>query len=366
MSHNLHHGPGHGFGHGAGHDHEPRHNFRSRDRSRLWIVLLLTLGFMSVEVVAGMYTGSLALFADAGHMFSDAAGLFLAIIAIWFASRPATLSKSYGYYRTEILVSLFNALMLMAISGLVLITAWSRFNKPAEVISGPMFWVAVLGLAVNFIALRILHSSSQNSLNMRGAYLEVLSDMIGSAGVLIASLVIRYTGWLWVDTLVSVCIGLLIIPRTWKLLSECVNILMEGTPGRIDLRSLKDELSAVEGVIDVHDLHVWTITSGLDSMSAHVLVDCDVSPVVVLEKIHAILEEKFQIHHSTVQTELVNCKQGCDRRDIIAAEHKHKEVHGPGKCGGNCSCGKVPGAAHHHESGDEHEHNPDHDDGHKH
>lgn len=349
MAHSLHHGPGHG----SGHDHSPRHDFRSRDRSRLWLVLALTLGFMFVEIVAGMYTGSLALLADAGHMFSDAAGLLLAIIAFWFSSRPATLSKSYGYYRTEILVSLFNALMLMGISVVVLFTAYARFNKPTEVISGPMFWVAVCGLCVNFAAVKILHSSSNNSLNMRGAYLEVFSDMIGSAGVLSAALIIRYTGWLWVDALVSAGIGLLIIPRTWQLLGECVNILMEGTPGRIDLRSLKEEISQVEGVMDVHDLHVWTITSGLDSMSAHVLVDCDVSPVVVLEKIHAILEEKFAIHHSTVQTELVNCKQGCDRRDIIAAEHVHKPVV---KDAGAAGC-----KSHDHDHDPEHDHDRDHD-----
>ena len=269
MSHSHHHGPGHG----AGHDHRPRHDFRKSDRNRLWLVLSLTLGFMAVEIVAGLYTGSLALLADAGHMFSDAAGLLLAIIAFWFSSRPATLSKSYGYYRTEILVSLFNALMLLGISAVVLFTAYNRFYEPHEVIAGPMFWVAVGGLFVNIAAVKILHSSAGNSLNMRGAYLEVLSDTIGSAGVLVAALVIRYTGWLWMDALVSAVIGLLIIPRTWRLLSECVNILMEGTPGRIDLRSLKEEISKVEGVIDVHDLHVWTITSGLDSMSAHVLVD---------------------------------------------------------------------------------------------
>ncbi len=272
------------------HEHRPHHDFRSQSRSKLWAVLALTLGFMGVEVGAGLYTGSLALLADAGHMFSDAAGLGLALIAVWFSSRPATQAKSYGYYRTEILVSMANAIMLVGISLFVLYTAFGRLMHPPHVLSGPMIWVSLLGLLVNLIAVKILHSSADHSLNMRGAYLEVLNDMFDSAGVLIAALIITFTGWYWVDAIISGLIGLLILPRTWKLMRECIDILMEGTPGRIDLRSLKAELTAVPGVVDVHDLHVWTITSGMDTLSVHVQVDNTVSSTEVLEKIHVTLQ----------------------------------------------------------------------------
>ncbi len=163
------------------HAHRPHHDYRHQNRSRLWAVLIMTLMFMGVEVVSGLYTGSLALLADAGHMLSDAAGLGLALIAVWFSSRPATLAKSYGYYRTEILVSMANAVMLMCISIFVLYQALIRVMHPPQVLSGPMIWVALLGLVINLIAVKILHSSADHSLNMRGAYLEVLNDMIGSA-----------------------------------------------------------------------------------------------------------------------------------------------------------------------------------------
>jgi cobalt-zinc-cadmium efflux system protein len=313
-------GPGHKGGHAPTqthshshtHDHRPHHDFRNQSRSKLWTVLAMTLIFMGVEVVSGFYTGSLALLADAGHMFSDAAGLGLALIAVWFSSRPATLAKSYGYYRTEILVSMANALMLIGISIFVLYNAFARLMHPPEVLSGPMIWVSLLGLAINLAAVKILHSSAGHSLNMRGAYLEVLNDMIGSAGVLVAAVIITFTHWFWVDAVVSGLIGLLIIPRTSMLLRECIDILMEGTPGRIDLRTLKAELQSVAGVIGVHDLHVWTITSGMDTLSVHVQVDNTVSSTVVLEQIHNLLAEKFGIDHSTVQTELVDCKHHCD------------------------------------------------------
>jgi cobalt-zinc-cadmium efflux system protein len=179
-----------------------------------------------------------------------------------------------------------------------------------------MIWVSIFGLVINLIAMKILHSSAGHSLNMRGAYLEVLNDMIGSAGVLVAAVIMIATGWYWVDAVVSGLIGLLILPRTWKLMRECIDILMEGTPGRIDLRTLRAELKAVPGVVDVHDLHVWTITSGMDTLSVHVQVDNTVSSTEVLEKIHTVLQEKFAIHHSTVQTELVDCKHHCDNTAI--------------------------------------------------
>lgn len=313
------HSPGDGHGHKhAGHPHgdhphahRPHHDFRNQNRTKLWIVLLLTLSFMGAEVVAGLFTGSLALLADAGHMFSDAAGLGLALIAVWFSGKPPSLSRSYGYYRTEILASMANAAMLLVISLGVLYSAGMRLLQPTEVVSGPMIWVALAGLVINAFCAKVLHSSADHSLNMKGAYLEVVSDMIASAGVLIAALIIKFTGWFWVDAVVSAAIGLMILPRTWQLLSDSVHVLMEGTPSRIDLDDLKAELKSVAGVVDVHDLHVWTITSGLDSLSAHIRVDNSVSSTAVLEAIHELLAHKFTIQHSTVQLESVDCQRDC-------------------------------------------------------
>lgn len=306
------------------HAHSPHHDFRNQNRKKLWAVLTMTVLFMAVEVVAGLFTGSLALLADAGHMFSDAAGLALALIAVWYSARPPSKARSYGYYRTEILASLVNAMMLIGISLFVLYSAATRLLAPPEVLSGPMIWVALLGLMINFIAVKILHSSATHSLNMRGAYMEVFSDMVGSAGVLLAASIISFTGWFWVDSLVSGLIGLLIIPRTWKLLMESVNILMEGTPNRIDPAELSTELKRLPGVLEVHDLHVWTITSGLDSMSAHLRVDAGASSTAVLEAVHELLEDKFDIRHSTVQIEIVDCQRGCQCSVPAAgAGHEH-------------------------------------------
>lgn len=308
------HSPGDGHAHHHAdhkHAHRPHHDFRNQNRTKLWIVLLLTLSFMGAEVVAGLVTGSLALLADAGHMFSDAAGLGLALIAVWFSGRPPSLSRSYGYYRTEILASMANASMLLVLSLWVLYSAGMRLFEPIEVVAGPMIWVALAGLVINAVCAKVLHSSADHSLNMKGAYLEVVSDMFASAGVLVAALIIKFTGWFWVDAVVSAAIGLMILPRTWQLLSESVNVLMEGTPSRIDLGQLKEELKSVAGVVDVHDLHVWTITSGLDSLSAHIRVDNSVSSTAVLEAIHELLEHKFSIQHSTVQLESVDCKRDC-------------------------------------------------------
>ena len=313
---------GHGHAPGDGHDHPPadhphahhphaHHDFRNQNRNKLWLVLLLTLSFMGAEVAAGLFTGSLALLADAGHMFSDAAGLGLALIAVWFSGRPPSLARSFGYYRTEILASMANAAMLIAISLWVLYSAAVRLWQPTEVLTGPMIWVALAGLVVNGLCVKVLHGSADHSLNMKGAYLEVVSDMIGSAGVLVAAFIIKFTGWFWVDAVVSAGIGLMILPRTWQLLSESVNVLMEGTPSRINLGQLKGELKSVAGVVDVHDLHVWTITSGLDSLSAHIRVDNTVSSTTVLEQIHELLEHKFSIQHSTVQLESVDCQRDC-------------------------------------------------------
>jgi cobalt-zinc-cadmium efflux system protein len=229
-----------------------------------------------------------------------------------------------------------------------------RMLAPPEVLSGPMIWVSILGLFTNLAAVKILHSSAKHSLNMRGAYMEVFSDMIGSAGVLVAALTISFTGWFWVDALVSALIGLLIIPRTWSLLKESVNILMEGTPSHIDTSELAAALKGLPGVVDVHDLHVWTITSGLDSMSAHMRVNAGVSSTDVLEAVHELLERKFDIRHSTVQIELVDCNRGCQcvlpakSAQLDAGGKPDADVHEHGAHDHDARDGKPEAGAHEH------------------
>lgn len=272
------------------------------------MVLVLTITYMVIEVIAGIYTGSLALIADAGHMLGDVAALVLALIAVWFAGKTPSAQKSYGYYRTEILAALLNGLALVGLSIYILYEAFQRFTHPPEILSGPMLAVAVGGLVINLIAIKILAGSSENSLNAKAAYLEVLGDLLGSVAVIIASLIIMFTGWKIADPLVSGFIGLMILPRTWTLIRDCVHILMEGTPAHVDVQKLKERLASVGGVLNVHDLHVWTITSGRDAISAHVLVDDTVQPDAILSTISGIAQSEFNLHHSTLQVEQKECK----------------------------------------------------------
>jgi cobalt-zinc-cadmium efflux system protein len=267
------------------------------------MVLAMTGTFMIVELVAGWYTHSLALMADAGHMLSDVASMSLALLAIWFATRPPTTGKSYGYYRTEILASLINGVLLVVVSLGIFFEAYRRISAPPDVMTGPMLAVALVGLFINLISIKLLHAVQHDSVNMQAAYLEVMSDLAGSAGVLIAAVTIMFTGWHVVDPLVSALIGLLILPRTWLLLAEATNILMEGTPGHIDPDELREKLLAVAGVIDVHDIHVWTITSGLESMSVHITVCEGTSSKAVLSEVTRICQSDFGIQHTTIQIE---------------------------------------------------------------
>lgn len=270
---------------------------------RLAAALGLTTAFMIVEVVGGLWTGSLALLADAAHMLTDAGGLALALIAIRFAERPATPQKTYGYARTEILSALTNAVVLLVLMIYILYEAYQRFKNPPEILSGAMLAVAVCGLIVNFISMRLLSAGSSESLNVKGAYFEVLGDMLGSLGVIVAAIVVMFTGWTLVDPIIAAGIGLFIVPRTWLLLKQAVHILMEGTPPEIDLTLLERELLGVEGVIAVHDLHVWTITSGADAMSCHLVVsDLKASRDILLHA-RAAMDNKFGIDHTTIQVE---------------------------------------------------------------
>ena len=278
-----------------------------KNKKRLSVVLGLTTSYLVAEVVGGLLTGSLALLADAGHMLTDVAGLALALIAIRFAESPATPERTYGYYRVEILAALTNAIILIGISFYILYEAYERFRNPPEVQSGAMLAVAAVGLAVNIIGIYLLRSASEESLNMKGAYFEVLSDMLTSIGVIVAAIIMLTTGWYYADPLISAGIGLFILPRTWMLLRDVVGVLLEGTPSDVNLTALREAMTGISGVANVHDLHVWSLTSGVNAMSTHVVMADGATSDKLLERIRQLVTSDFPIAHVTIQTEISPC-----------------------------------------------------------
>ena len=291
---------------GAGHSHALP---ESQSESTLWLALGLTSTFLIAEVIAGVLLNSLALLADAAHMFTDAAALGIALAAVRLARRPADARRTYGYHRFEILAAAFNALLLFAVAIYILYEAWQRFNSPAEVQPTGMMVVAALGLVINLISMRLLSKGKDRSLNLKGAYLEVWSDMLGSIGVIAAAVIIRYTGWAWVDTLVAVGIGIWVLPRTWILLKSAVNILLEGVPEDVDFKAVEQSLAAEPGVTGVHDLHIWSLTSGKHSLSSHIVFDRDVVEAgQMLAALRRMLSERFDMHHVTLQLEHMPCE----------------------------------------------------------
>ena len=274
---------------------------RRHKRPLAW-ALGLTVFYMVAEVLGGFLTGSLALLADAAHMLTDAAGLGLALVAVLFAERPATPQRTYGYLRFEVLSALLNAVVLLLLSIYILYEAYKRYSAPPEVLSGPMLGIAVVGLIVNLISIRLLTAGSSESLNLKGAYFEVLGDLLGSLGVILAGVVIMTTGWTTVDPLIGAGIGLFIIPRTWNLLTQVIHILLEGTPPEIDISLLEKAILAIPGVISIHDLHVWTITSGLDAMTCHVVI-AQSDGTAALIAIRSVMKAQFNLDHVTVQIE---------------------------------------------------------------
>lgn len=288
---------GHGHAHGG-------QSAAGKNKNNLIIVLGLTTTYLVAEVIGGLWTGSLALLADAGHMLTDVFGLALALAAIWFAEREATPERTFGYYRIEILAALTNAVVLIGISLYILYEAYQRFINPPEVQSLGMLIIASIGLAVNLIGMWILRAGSKESLNMKGAYFEVLSDMLTSIGVIIAGVVmLAANGLYWIDPLISAGIGLFILPRTWNLMMESVGVLLEGTPADVDIAALRGSLGRVEGVAGIHDLHVWSITSGMNAMSVHAVLADGAEHDDVLTRVHEHCTKKFKISHVTVQTE---------------------------------------------------------------
>jgi cobalt-zinc-cadmium efflux system protein len=288
---------------GHGHSHTPA----GKNKKRLAIVLILTTAYLIAEVIGGLLTHSLALLADAGHMLTDVAGLGMALLAIQFAERPATPQRTYGFYRVEILAALINAVVLIGISFYILWEAYQRFRNPPEIQSLPMLAVAAVGLLVNFAGIYLLRAASEESLNMKGAYFEVVSDMLTSIGVIVAAVIMLTTGWYYADPLISAGIGLFIFPRTWLLLRDVVGVLLEGTPADVNLTALREAIRAIAGVADVHDLHVWSLTSGVNAMSVHaVLTDHDLHDEV-LAAVQRCVTTDFKISHVTVQVECKGC-----------------------------------------------------------
>ena len=279
------------------------HSAAAGHRKRLIGVFGLTLAIFFIEVVGGLLSNSLALLADAGHVFTDVFGIGFALVAIWIAGRPATSERTFGYLRLEILAAVGNALLLFGVSAFILYEAWRRLSEPPEVTSGLMLAVAVLGLGANAVSLYMLRHAQGQSLNMRGAYLEVMGDLAGSVAVIVAAVVIAVTGWTPADALASAVIGLLILPRTWSLLREALDVLLEATPKGVNLDVVREHILEAPGVSGVHDLHAWTITSGMNVVSAHVVVGDDAKPGDILDHLGMCLSDDFDVKHSTFQLE---------------------------------------------------------------
>ena len=283
--------------------HDHHHSAAAAHRGRLRAVFAITVAVLVVEVAGAALSDSLALLADAGHVLADGAGIGLALLAIRFAARPATPQRTFGYYRLEILAAVVNAVLLFGVAGFVLIEAWRRLTEPPEVASGLMLAVATVGLVANAVSMWLLRGGQQQSLNLRGAYLEVWGDLLGSVAVLAAAAVIAVTGFQAADPIASVLIGVAILPRTWGLLREAVDVLLEATPKGIDVEEVRRHLVETPGVTEVHDLHAWTITSGLPVLSAHVVLERGADAGKVLDGLGACLAGHFDIEHSTFQLE---------------------------------------------------------------
>lgn len=285
-----------------GHDHH-RVDRSTANKKRLALTFFLAATYLIAEVIGGLLTNSLALLADAGHMLSDVAALALSYFAVWIADRPSPAEKTYGYHRAEILAALANGAGLVAISIYIFVEAFQRFREPPEVLGAPMMWIAVGGLLVNVLCLWILHSGRRESLNIRGAWLHVLTDAFGSVGAIVAGILIWQFDWKWADPAASVAIGILVVISSWRLLAESVSVLMESAPLGVDVDEIRTAILETPGVTGVHSLHVWTITSGLDSLSAHVVINEAQKHGDLLKQLRTMLHERFGIDHITIQIE---------------------------------------------------------------
>jgi len=311
-----------------GHKHDRR---SSKSLTRLKIALALTFVYMIAEAVGGWLTNSLALVADAGHMLTDVAALTLTLFAIWFANRPATSKKTYGYYRLEILAAFVNGIALVLLSIWIIYEAIERWQDPPQIAAALLTIIATGGLIVNLIAVYLLHSDHKHDLNMRGAFLHVVGDLLGSAAAIVAGVLIWSMGWLWADAAGSVLISAIIILGAWRLILDSVNVLLEGTPRHINLAVVESEILETAGVGGVHDLHVWTISSGIEALSAHITHDDSVSHSELLAAVRSKLHDRFGIDHLTIQMETLDleaeavyvCETGTKCFEPSMRSHSH-------------------------------------------
>ena len=299
---------------GAGHSHAdgghgtPGHNHAARANTRnLAIALALTGTFLIAELIGAWWFNSLALLSDAAHMFTDAAALAIALVAVRIGQRSADAQRTYGYRRFEILAATFNAVLLFVVAGYILWEGIARFFEPQTVESVGMLVVATVGLIVNVIAMRILVSGKDESLNVKGAYLEVWADMLGSLGVIGGAIAIYLTGYAWIDPIVAIAIGLWVLPRTWMLLRDTTHILLQGVPQGFDLNAIRAAMDEISGVTGVHDLHLWSVAGDDASLTAHVAVADGSNAEAIRRALTEMLESRFAIHHATIQTETEPC-----------------------------------------------------------
>lgn len=291
-----------------GHGHPPEHG-RAAQR-RLTIALIITSTVLVAEFLGGLYTNSLALLADAAHMLTDVAALGLSLFAIWFSAKPATPSKTYGFYRVEILAALVNGVALILIAVLIFYEAYERILNPPAIKAGWMLLVASAGFGANLLSAYLLFGQQHESLNVRGAFLHVMGDAAGSIGAIGASLAILLWSWNYADSIISSLVAVLILCSSWILIRDAVDVLLEGTPSHINIVALKEQLARVDGVHSVHDLHVWTLTSGVLAMSCHVVIDrAQANHHHVLNGLNNIVRERFRIGHTTIQIEGENLQR---------------------------------------------------------
>ena len=278
---------------------------KSHDHAKkLKLILVITISFLVIEVITGLLTNSLALIANAIHMFTDVAGIGLALFAISFSSkRSATAHKTYGFYRIEILAALLNSTIILLFSFYIIYEAYWRLFEQKQIEGLYVFVIATIGLIVNLIGIKLLHKHAKENINVEGAYLEVLKDMYGSCAVIVAALIIISTNLYIVDPIISIGLSLFILPRTWSLMKRVVNILMEGVPSNISYEQVKKSILEIKGVTGIFDLHLWTITSGFDAMTAHVVISDISKSQIILKEINSVLENKYNITHNTIQIE---------------------------------------------------------------
>lgn len=291
-----------------GNNHDSFAEKRAGNKRGLVVALSITTIIMLLEFFGGLYTNSLALLSDSGHMLSDASSMVLSLVAIWFASRPPSPNKTYGYYRFEILAALFNGVTLFVIAGFIVKEAIQRFNDPPTVASGTMMLIAFIGLVANVLSAMVLLKKAdvKENINLKSAYIHIIGDALGSVGALLAGLFMLLFDWYIADPIISVLVALLILKSAWGILKQSIHILMEGSPLMINKEEMLAELANIKGVKNVHDLHIWTITSGLDTFSCHILIDEDIDEQIILKQAISLIRDNYKIEHTTIQIEKSN------------------------------------------------------------